>query len=719
MFDAAFTDLSLAATYLPPEMAVDGHETIADDMTARSRNFMNRWYQPFRREGHRWSMLWGLLIVLAVALSWTSLQYSRISLPFSRMSQPKQNATSQPLASSPQCAAPGQAQHASSAGASSGGSSQQIIDMCLLVISADGTEPDLAAITQSLEDLGTPYALFVATRSPAALTANALASGNHAFYQGVILTTDTLAYLRDSAFVSALSPTEWRALNTFEAKFHLRQITWYTYPAPNYGYQSATPAIDTGKSPISAQFTSAGQAIFPYVNASNSLTIQGAYTYLAPPLNSPSVVPLLLDSSGNALAVTQRYSDGRENLAMTFDSNAAALYSLVLDQGLINWVTRGLFLGDRHIYLTPQADDLFLPDRERLSSTPCVPSATTSSATDLPADTSTASYRITGGDLQKFADWERTLNAQPTIKQVRLTFAFNGFGARPQNPSSDGLTSAVLRLQDQFYFVSHTYGHVKMDNMSYNNARSELQSNDTTARELALHAFSPLNLVTPEISGLFNPQVLQAAYDSGIRYLVTDTSRKGENSPSPNAGLYNRFQPAILMIPRYPTNLGYDVSTPAEEVAEYNCTYASSFHHPLTYSEIIDSESQKILVYMLKGDIDPIAFHQTNLRAYDGRHTVLSDLLDAVFAKYTKLFNLPVMSLQMNNLGQQMASRMQYDAAGVTASIVPGRSITLTARQAATVPVTGLRANGAELYGSQYISYIHLNAGQSVTLPLL
>ncbi len=680
---------------------------------------MQRWNQPPRGAGHRWAVLWGVVIVLAAAYSWSSWASLPVtSLPWSWMSLLGQNTTSQHLSASPTCAAPGQARHASSAGVSAGRASPQLIDMCLLVISADGAEADLGAITQALEDLGTPYAVFVANRSPGALTANSLANGAHAFYQGVILATSTLALPHGSAYVSALSPTEWRTLGAFEARFHLRQITWYTYPTPDYGYQPAPPAVDPGKSPISARLTSAGRAIFPYVNASNPLTIQGAYTYLAPPSNSPSVVPLLRNSTGAALAVTHTYSDGRENLAMTFDSDAAALYSLALDQGLINWVTRGLFLGERHVYLTPQADDLFLPDRERLASTPCDTSAANSLAGDLPPDTSSTSYRITGGDLQNFADWERALNAQLITKRFRLTFAFNGFGARPYAPSSDGLTSAVLRLQDQFYFVSHTYGHLKMDTINFNTARSELQRNDAIARALGLRAVSPLNLVTPEISGLFNPQAMQAVHDSGIRYVVSDTSRKGENNPSPNAGLYNQFQPSILMIPRYPTSIGYDVSTPEEEVAEYNCAYAAYTGHTLTYAEIIDKESQNILVYMLKGDLDPIAFHQTNLRAYNGRHSVLTDLLDAVLAKYTRIFNLPVSSLQMNDLGQLMESRMQYDAAGVTASITPGHSITLTSRQAVTVPVTGFHAHGAELYGGQYISYIQLSAGQSVTLPL-
>ena len=121
---------------------------------------------------------------------------------------------------------------------------------------------------------------------------------------------------------------------------------------------------------------------------------------------------------------------------------------------------------------------------------------------------------------------------------------------------------------------------------------------------------------------------------------------------------------------------------------------------------------------MLKGENDPWMFHQPNLRAYDGTHSLLSDLLDRTLAKYNAIYNLPILSPTMDNLGQTVASRMQYNAAGVSATIQPGKSITLTAQNAVTVPVTGLGGNNAETYGGQTIAYITLRAGQSVTLPL-
>src|SRR5574341_1258753 len=211
---------------------------------------------------------------------------------------------------------------------------------------------------------------------------------------------------------------------------------------------------------------------------------------------------------------------------------------------------------------------------------------------------------------------------------------------------------------------------------------------------------------------------MQAMFDAGVRYVVSDASRAGYSNPSPNAGIYNQSQPAILMIPRYPNNLFYNVTNPQQWTEEYNCIYRSFWGRDLTYAEILDRESSVLLAYVLRGDMDPWMFHETNLRAYDGGHTLLGDLVDRLLAKYNSLFALPVVSPTMDDLGVRVAGRMNYNTAGVTASVVPGQSITISARQDVVVPVTGLNTSGSETYGGQFIAHVALSAGQTVTLSL-
>jgi hypothetical protein len=583
------------------------------------------------------------------------------------------------------------------------------VDLKVLVLASDGTEADLPAIQQELDYLGTPYTVYIASQHPNGLTPDTLSNGCHGYYQGVILTNGQLVYYNGSSYVSALSQQEWTNLWSYQANLGIREISWYTYPTSDFGYQAPSSAVDTTSNPLATTLTSQGQSAFPYMNTGGAVPIQYAYTYLAKPLTDGGTTPVLTDASGNALAAVRATADGRQTLSLTFDSNSYLVHDLVLSYGLVNWVTNGLFLGERHVYISAQADDLFLDDNVWPPSTPC--------GTD-PVQTN-ENYRITSSDLQTFMSWQQSKRGQSATQNFRMTTAFNGYGTTPDaGYSPDTLTPAVHANQAQFNWMNHTYDHTTLDTLNYADSSNEIKQNNQIATQQGFTNYSIQNMVTPSVSGLTNTNFLQAAYDSGLRYLVTNTSVAGYNNPSPNAGIYNTSQPSILMIPRRPNNLFFNVSQPNEWVAEYNCLYSSYWGRNLSYQEILNQESQTLLTYLLKGDIDPWMFHQTNMRAYSSGHTLLGDLLDQTFQKYSQYYNLPLINKTMNDLGVTVASRMQYNKAGVTASIVPGVSITLTAQQACRVPVTGLNASGAETYGGQKIFYVSLNAGQSVTLPL-
>jgi hypothetical protein len=111
-------------------------------------------------------------------------------------------------------------------------------------------------------------------------------------------------------------------------------------------------------------------------------------------------------------------------------------------------------------------------------------------------------------------------------------------------------------------------------------------------------------------------------------------------------------------------------------------------------------------------------FHQANLRDLGGGKSLLSDVLDAVFAKYAARATFPVVTPTMDELAERVEARMEFDASGVTATIGPGPTLSVRVMNAATVPVTGLCTPGVESYAGQQISYLTLAAGQSMTLSL-
>lgn len=567
------------------------------------------------------------------------------------------------------------------------------VAMKVLVLSADGGETVLPAIQQALDYHSVPYETWIATQRSGQLSPTALADGCAGRYQGVIVTTGALSYTPDGGqtFLSALSSPEWIALRTYEAQFGVREIAWYVFPGADNGLNPATTGQDTGVAPINATLTGAGQAAFPYINTANPIPITLAWTYLTTAAD-PSVTPLLVDDAGHVLMSSRVGPDGRETLAMTFDSNPYLLHHAILAHGLVEWVTKGIYLGEYRVYLTPQADDLYNDD-------------------DLFGG---GAYRMKATDVTSMQTWQLGVQAIGGNGAFRLAFPYNG----SFSTLLDLLSVTLTPVSPAYNFINHTWTHQQLDAVSYSTALNEIGRNDSFGRSRFVN-YSTAALVTPEISGLTNPNVLRAAKDVGVRYMVSDTSRPGWDNPRPNIGIYSTIEPSILFIPRRPTNLFFNVSVPGKWVDEYNSLYAAFWGRNLTYAEVLDKESQFLLFYMLRGDIDPQMYHQANLRAYDGVHSLLSDLHDSALQKLRRYSNLPVESPDLVKVGTKMANTMARNASNLSAQLQPGTAITLSSPVALHVVVSGVcQLLGSDVYGGKCITGVDVPAGGTVTLPL-
>ena len=617
------------------------------------------------------------------------------------------------------------------------------VKMRLLVISGNGTEqydfasnsscspnPCKGAIQSYLEGLGVPYDTMIASQTDPTTLADKLGlNGSIGNYDGIILATGNLAYI-DSAgsFVSGFTADEWQTLWSYESKFHVRQVTSFTYPSGPPDDYGLTYAGETGD-PIDATLTTAGKQVFSYLNPDATIKIRNAYVYLAT-TSDPSVTPLVT-SGDKVIASTRTYADGRENLAVTAANAPWALHTKLLSYGIVNWVTRGLFLGSRHVTMDAEVDDLLINSD--------IWNPTTHS--DAENQPTSMTYRISPADFAGAAAWQSAKQgSNPNLAQLRLEFAFNGegaFGDPPDYSKLDGsasiyqpdpLTPAVVQDQANFCYINHTYQHQNVDLTNYNSSLTQISENQRAARALGFGCYSDQEFVQPDISGLTNSTFLQAAWDSGVRYLITDTSQPGWSNPSPNAGfMLGAPGNQLLALPRHPSNLFYNLQTRDQWVDEYNWYYClcspsnstwKTWSTPLDYAQILDVESDNLLSYLLSWDIDPLMFHQANLGLYDGQHSLLSDLLDATLQKYVGLYNLPILNRTQQQVGDLMRQRMAYDASGVEATIVPCQTVTLTVQHSASIPITGLTAGTTETYGGQPISTVQVNAGSPLTLPV-
>ncbi len=588
-----------------------------------------------------------------------------------------------------------------------------------LIISS-GTEKkdsELALIKGLHERLGTPYEILNARVET--LTADRLFSGEHGHYNAIILTDATL-WDETAENKSAFTAEEWQILHGYERRFGVRESVMSGYPAfntalgLNYGLTNAESFTQS----FSGQWHSpAGETeLYEGINTATPLPLTG-YAVGAEPDESgsgPEIQPLLTEQkTGKILIARLRYGDGREVLFSGINNDPLYLHSQLLAYEFLNFASKGVFIGARQVYLHLHVDDLFSPD-------------------DLwdPVTNTTIrgnTYRMTPHDVKNTIRFFNALRDQyQTATELKLDFAFNGFWTRPD----DELYLAFANLENDFRYINHTFTHHDMDignGTTYQKAKEEIEQNRAVWAQLELPEFEENRIVL--ISGMHsgltdratqtpypdgkNDAFLHAAQDAGIRYLASDASQPNQNQ--------EHFVPGfdILLLPRYPTALFFNVSRPAILKDEYNYMFHESYLEkgldPATtpgaspklrsYQEILDLDTEQAVKRMLSYSPWAHYFHQTNLRDYDGGKTLLSDWLEKTLERYEQLASLPIRSLPYYEVGRRTEDRLTARNAGIEGVwYLQTNQITLKSRHDARVSVTGLEKG--MLYGGQRIREI-------------
>jgi hypothetical protein len=422
----------------------------------------------------------------------------------------------------------------------------QRVDLKVLLLGATGSEPSYLAWKAELQREGVPFEAIAATPGHAPITAatlsDTLAGGiQEAKYQAVILATGGLVVCEETC-VSALSSGEWEALESYEQSFNVRQITAYVYPSSTYGLNS--PTVSGPLDGTVASLTSDGKQALPYLNGPVKIDT-GTYGYQATPISATSFDTLVTGPGNSSLVGVYTRASGVQELVQTFDGNSGQLQSELLRHGELNWVTRGVYLGDQRNYLAVNIDDVFLSDDSW---------STATHTTDYnPAD----AIRMTVADVDKAAAWSQQ-------NGITLDMLFNGGGSdqyAAEHAGSDPLLSEFKKDASSFYWVSHTYDHPNLDCATQAYTDSEFQSNTAWAKTNGFST-NPAEVVTGEHSGLANlvpgnpgtvdpPDIDSASVSAtggalpagSYEYAVTDTSSNGESTPSETTAIPGGAEP--------------------------------------------------------------------------------------------------------------------------------------------------------------------------------
>jgi len=173
-----------------------------------------------------------------------------------------------------------------------------------------------------------------------------------------------------------------------------------------------------------------------------------------------------------------------------------------------------------------------------------------------------------------------------------------------------------------FFFSHHTFTHQNLDNATTYDATQQLALNTKMAAALGLTgkpAFSSKCMVTPQISGLANGDVLAAIKLQGVECAVGDnTWGHLKNKESPHQMLYSTLEKngfaGFAIMPRFATEIYYNSTTPAQNEALYNFLYQPYFGAASTLDDIVKREAVRVVRDgLLSLRKDPHMMHQANM----------------------------------------------------------------------------------------------------------
>jgi hypothetical protein len=262
---------------------------------------------------------------------------------------------------------------------------------------------------------------------------------------------------------------------------------------------------------------------------------------------------------------------------------------------------------------------------------------------------------------------------------------------------------------------------------------------DTGIAGSAAPAGEPQTAGTAVESGYEQNPNLDAAFagtaGGGIKYFGADASKPYPSPPDgvfPTGGYTAAANPAgstfadagATAIPRYPTNIYYNVSTNAQEVDEYQTLYDDPTCVPIagvttcnpagtafTIGQIVASADQNMFQHTMGNDPRPHYFHQTNLMASQASGAngngdgLFYETMNPLLAQYTSYFaaNAPIVQPTMPQIGTLLNEQSGWLARqhAVSGSI-RGNVVTVVNQTGAPLPIplTGTTV-GSPYAGSQ------------------
>lgn len=257
-------------------------------------------------------------------------------------------------------------------------------------------------------------------------------SGN---YGGFIVLSE-VAYSYTAGWASALTAAQWASLYAYQTSFGVRMVRLDVFPGAEFGTTTAVAGAGCCDAGVEQLVSISNNAAFPKanLNVGAGVSTQGLWHYPSTINNATMATEIAQFAPAGQFTTTTTAGvinnvGGRQQMAFFMGwATDWSPTSNFLQHAYIHWMTRGLFVGRRRIYLNTQIDDMHL-------------------ITDIyqPAGNQ---YRVVPADLATHVTWQSAINSRlPAGSAYKVEIGHNGNGdienAVSINPSACNPQTAI------------------------------------------------------------------------------------------------------------------------------------------------------------------------------------------------------------------------------------------------------------------------------------
>ncbi|KAF4629487.1 hypothetical protein G7Y89_g8665 [Cudoniella acicularis] len=569
--------------------------------------------------------------------------------------------------------------------------------------------------TSLLQGYGIPFSVLDLSQKGATLpTLNT--SANAGNYGGIVINS-LRDYSKSDDGHNILSDIQWQQLYAYQAAFGVRMVRLNAFPSAEFGTQSLSDNSVQVDQPVSITDVSA----FSTANivSGAQMSTAGTNHYPAKITNSSIAVEIAQfaaisgQAKGTAAVVNKIGNREQQVWFLQFATDFSSTSNL-LSHAWIHWMTRGIYLGFRRIYLNTQVDDIFL---------------------ETEIYKSNKNFRLVGADLDEHIAWTKDINSKmPAGSNYVIELGHNGNGnieaatdtdSNNNSPICNPLEGVEYATQpdgfqeyikpigtgksiwptkfknytwsyectqldplavwfskksnlNAYFHISHTFTHEEETNATYSDVFKEISWNQAWLKQQGIDAgtnFSPNGIIPPSISGLHNGDALRAWVENGIRNVVGDNSRPVLME---RPGRANDFWPlasnvqdngyaGVTIMGRYSSSIYYNCDLPDCVTAEWIAIAGGKGN----FQSLIDYEKSANMPHLLGLHWDPYMFHQANMRVSDTssitvngvtkKYSLLMAWTETMVNELTRLTTWPIITLKHDDLAVQWLARKARD----------------------------------------------------------